>query len=930
MRRWGILLLGLAYSLLTPCRVAAANEYKIAVLLPEEGALRGYGELQRQGYLLAEKRVLRQKQPPVRVRYFNVDLPLETIDERLEENVLPWHPDIIVGPYSSAASQQVIRKLKGTGIPIILPSATLDELTMQGIPNVFRLALPARYSAAMVAAFLKASQREWAYETIGVFVEKSVFGEKAAQGLKEEIERLLPVQVQIVFYEPSRFHFALAQMTQQPFNITIAISRDVLQCIQITRQLSDKTKLIGFLSGFLTPTYRDFVIKEKREVYVYSPWAIDEREPVTAEFITRFMNTYRTAFSSGYPQYHNAQAYTALMIAANALRRHAETGRDLLDILRQSVTVSPMGRISFVNFGPFTQQSMTDFMIQHYVAGRVEKVYPQPVSDPGKEEPGVSQGKKRGFFEVILSNQFVALFTIIGLGLLLGSVKVRGVALGSSGVLFVALLFGHWHLTIPSGVGTLGLILFIYCVGLSAGPRFFGAFARQGINFAKLAAVIVGLAAVVTVLLSKLFALPVDLATGLLAGALTSTPALAAAMDNLKDSGNLVSVGYGIAYPFGVIGVVLFVQLLPKLMGRDFEQEADQSGQKDASEEVVTRFVEVTNQSLWGKPISQCDFVAESKVRISRVLDGDRLVPLKYEHVFHEKQILKLVGKEKDIEGMASLIGPVVNVGATLVDGMTKDIADVVVTSSRAYGKTLAELDLLKKYGVTITRVTRDEVTFIPNNRTKLEILDQLRVVGDPEGLEQFTRFVGHKQKALQQTDMLSLAVGMLGGVMVGLTPISIGGGPAFSLGLSGGLLLVSLILGHFGRIGRIVGRVPLASRLLMMEIGLAFFLASAGVKAGGSFVEIARTYGVKLFFVGACVTMIPMVAAYFIGVRFLNLTLSETLGGICGGMTSTPALGAIKAKTDSEIPVISYAAAYPVALILMLVAANLVIAFLR
>lgn len=524
-------------------------------------------------------------------------------------------------------------------------------------------------------------------------------------------------------------------------------------------------------------------------------------------------------------------------------------------------------------------------------------------------------------FDILLSSPLVILFAIISLGMLLGKISITGISLGNSAIIFVALIFGHFHYTIPDGIGTLGLVLFIYCVGIGAGPNFFGAFARQGATMVKLSFFIVGFAAFLTYLLFKFFHVPMDLSVGLLAGALTSTPALAAAIDTLQETGPLVSVGYGIAYPFGVIGVVLFVQLLPRILRQDIEKLAGETG--DAQNHQIQRYyVEVMNPSLFGKVIADTEMVADSSCQISRTFDGTRFVPLQSGTTFHKDQIVLLVGEKRNAASIIDFLGKI----STKIKDLEIESqrAEVVVTSPEMAGKTLRELDLLKKFGVTAVRLNRMEIVFVPTRDTVIEQTDRLTVVGGDDALNRFAKAAGHRSKALHETDLLSLSIGILLGVMVGMIPFGLPGTKTVTLGLSGGPLLVALILGHYGRVGKIVGRIPFAAQYLMRELGLIFFLAHAGVKAGGDFLVIVQQHGLALFFFGGLLTLLPMIGGCMIAMRIFKLDLLQTLGGLCGGMTSTPGLGTITAGTDSEIPIISYAAAYPVALVGMIILVQL------
>jgi putative transport protein len=529
------------------------------------------------------------------------------------------------------------------------------------------------------------------------------------------------------------------------------------------------------------------------------------------------------------------------------------------------------------------------------------------------------------FHHLLLDQPLIALFAVIATGLLLGSIKVKGLNLGSSGVLFTALLAGHLGYQIPAGVGKLGLVLFVYCVGIGAGDRFFASFAREGANLAKLAVLIVGLGGLVTWGAAKLLGLPAGLATGIFAGALTSTPALAAATEGLIAQGGseAVSIGYGIAYPFGVIGVVMFVQVLPRILKLDLDSiDAEHASSSDDRVENV--LVKVTNPNLYGRQISESGVTRFNACQICRIFENDRLVPLKYDDVFAENQILLLVGRSSEMDIAVDLIGK--RSDRNVVRDTDNERQELMVTSSAFSGRTLSDVAPLRNYGVVVTRINRLGLTFVPNADTILECHDKLTCVARLDDIKKFSEAIGHRSSAVDATDLLSLSAGLTLGIIVGLLPLGLPGATPVTLGLAGGPLLVALILGHFGKVGRIVGFIPRPTRLLLQELGLVFFLANAGVKGGGMLVATLQEHGFALFGMGICVSALPLIVAWPIATRFFKMNALQALGGICGGMTSTPALGAITAKTDSTIPVVSYVSAYPVALIVMIVISKILI----
>lgn len=524
--------------------------------------------------------------------------------------------------------------------------------------------------------------------------------------------------------------------------------------------------------------------------------------------------------------------------------------------------------------------------------------------------------------ENIFGNPLIVLFTVIGAGLLFGSVTIKGINLGSSGVLFSALLAGHLGLEIPGGVGNFGLALFVYCVGIGAGPRFFPALAREGGGLAKLGLVIVVSGATLAWLLSQAFDLPAALSVGLFAGALTSTPALAAASEGGGATAQAVAIGYGIAYPLGVIGVVLFVQLVPRLLKADPSEQAEEDI-ATATQGVQNILIEVTNANLVGRHIDE-DVLAGYSCRISRVVRGGRLHPLGSGDTFALGQRLLIVGRPHDTALATTFLGQ--RSDETFVSDTDNERERLVVTNKRLGGSSLRELALLRNFGIVITRISRLGQEFVPTPDTKLETYDVLTSVGQADDLKKFAEHIGHRPQAFDQTDLISMALGLSAGIFVGMVPISLPGGTPMTLGLAGGPLFVALVLGYFGRVGRIVGHIPRPTRMLLQELGLVLFLANAGIVGGENLAVTIREYGAIVFLVGAIITLGPVLISYPVARKVLGLSQAQTLGGICGGMTSTPALGALTESTPSQQPIVSYATAYPVALITMTVMAKLLL----
>lgn len=516
---------------------------------------------------------------------------------------------------------------------------------------------------------------------------------------------------------------------------------------------------------------------------------------------------------------------------------------------------------------------------------------------------------------------------VVSLGLMLGQVSLFGLTLGSAGVLFIGLVAGHFQMHVPEGTGSIGLAAFVYCVGLGAGPTFFRSLLQDGRTLALLGVVIVVSGAATAWGVGALLGLPAELTGGVFAGAMTSTPALGALTTAIPDSPD-VAVGFGVGYPFGIIAVVAFVQVLPKLLGRDLTSAAAVDPAAAASQ-IVRKLVEIRNPAIVGKRPGSVTMLEATNCQTPRVRDGDLLRPIPHDFCFEIGQQVMLVGPEGRLAAVMDMLGTEVAGADALLLDAERQRRQIVVTSQEMIGKTLKELHLLSKYGVTITRIRRHDVEFVPSGFTRIEYGDLLTAVGQPENWTKVEQLAGHRPSTLDQSDILSLSIGLLLGICLGMLPVSIGN-QSIQLGLAGGPLIVGLILGHFGRVGPIAGHLPRSARMLLMETGLALFLASAGVSAGGDFVAVLRAQGIWLCIGAASVAIVPLAVGFLLADYVMKLRLLKSLGAICGGMTSTPGLAAITSATDAAEPVIAYVAAYPIALFLVTILAPILVELLR
>jgi len=533
----------------------------------------------------------------------------------------------------------------------------------------------------------------------------------------------------------------------------------------------------------------------------------------------------------------------------------------------------------------------------------------------------------------LFADQMLALFTILALGALLGSFTWRGISLGTAGVLFVALVFGHFGLSVPKVVMDLGLLLFVYAVGLQAGPRFFRMFRKQGFRFVIIGIAVALTGALATLGLAYFLKLPDDLAAGLYTGALTCTPALAAALDVfarlLPSQSAAVSVGYGIAYPFSMIGVVLLVQFLPRLLKRDLRKE-EQNWQAERQKEMPSLVVKqllISNQNMDGKSLRELDPHRLAHVNITRVRRGDVVSMVKPDFILHIGDVVMVVGPQSEMEKIKLVLGEETEVPMDMNASIATQ--DLELNSTRFVGKTLAELQVWENYGVIITRIRRQGLEISPVGSMFLEIGDGLHVVGDRLDVQEFIKVASGDTRKAEETNMLPYLLGLVLGIGLGLIPFHLATSVDVKLGTAGGAFLVSLLIGHFGRIGPLRLYVPAAAKNLTRELGLMLFLAGAGTTAGAQLVQVIQKQGWSLLLAGAVITILSVAVALFLTIQVFKLETLGTLGALTAAMTNPPGLSAANNQTATDQATLAYASVYPAALIFKILFAQILVTLL-
>ncbi len=515
-------------------------------------------------------------------------------------------------------------------------------------------------------------------------------------------------------------------------------------------------------------------------------------------------------------------------------------------------------------------------------------------------------------------HQIILLFLIITLGFIFGQIKIFGFSFESSGILFVAMLFGNYGFTLNHDFQMMGLILFIYAIGLQAGPTIFNMSRSQSLQLNTLVFLLLGGGALLTFLISYFGHLDMALAIGLFAGAMTSTPGLAAAQE--ATGSHLTSTGYGVAYPFGVIGVILFVKLMPALFKTSIKNEEERIKQEEQSarEPVISKQVRITNEELNGKTLKELDLTRVTGIIISRVIHNGELHIPKSDTVLHVNDIVRIVGEETKVKKATPFLGR--ESKSKMPESRYFESRKFVVTNKQIIGKTIGELNLHALFNANITRIRRGGVEFAAEPNQRLCWGDRVRVAGDATHMDEIRKLFGDEMKKLEYGNIFSIILGILLGILAGLIPFSIGKVISFNLGITGGVLLAGLFLSNRGKVGPVIWFVPAPIVTFMREFGLTLFLAVVGIRAGSQVLEILRGQGMTLVLFGALITLLPMITVTYYARWKYKLSLLDLFGLISGGMTSTPGLAAGTAMTDSQRPLVLYASVYPFAMLMMMV----------
>lgn len=544
-----------------------------------------------------------------------------------------------------------------------------------------------------------------------------------------------------------------------------------------------------------------------------------------------------------------------------------------------------------------------------------------------------------------IGHSILLLSFVIAAGIQLGKIKVFGVSLGITLVLFVGIILGHFGFTINHNVihffKEFGLILFVYSVGMQVGPGFFSSFKQGGITLNMLACGIVFLGVTTAIILHFVTGIPMPTMVGILSGAVTNTPGLGAAQQAYSDmhgvGDNTIALGYAVAYPLGVIGIILAIIFVRYAFRVNFDKENEQLNNEDVSHQNEAKPISliVKNPAIFGKKVSELSNLLEHHdFVISRIWrDSDKKIEIASANTqLQENDKVFVITTETEAGTIKAFIGEEINMERKQWIRMESQFVNrrILITKPELNGKRLGQLKLRKLYGINITRINRAGVDLVATPGLTLQVGDRVNVVGTETAISNVEKVLGNSMKRLNEPNLITIFIGIALGIILGSLPISFPGIPQpVKLGLAGGPLVVAILISRFGYKYKLVTYTTQSANLMLREIGITLFLACVGISAGDGFVDtIVNNGGFAWIGYGFIITIVPLLIIGSIGRYFCKINYFTLMGMIAGSTTDPPALAYSNATAGNDAPSVGYATVYPLAMFLRVLTAQLLILF--
>ena len=537
------------------------------------------------------------------------------------------------------------------------------------------------------------------------------------------------------------------------------------------------------------------------------------------------------------------------------------------------------------------------------------------------------------------------IFLTLFLGYVVGKITIGSFQIGSTtGVLLVGLLFGHFGFSAMPGLDTIGFILFIFCVGLQTGPRFFSVFLEDGAKYIALAAVVAVSAMLITVALANFQGISSPMSAGIMAGSLTSTPALIGAQDAIRNSmmessdmmqGALsdIGVGYALTYILGTVGLLILINYTPVMLGVNLKKEAKKVAvakglekSKKHTELPIVRVFRLNEERIGqfdGKTLRQLGLQERTGCQIDKIRRNGSIFEPDGDTALMEGDSIALVGRPREIYKFPYELGPE-TFDSELLD-YEFGSQEVVVINPQIAGMRLHDVGIDALYGCFVSKVSRSQIEMPINDDLQLSRGDVLEISGEKGRLERLTERLGYADEQSHITDVITFTFGIVAGLLLGHLIIKVGNIDV-TLGNAGGLLLSGISIGHMRSNYPTFGRVPPAATYVLMEIGLMFFMANIGLSAGEGIVAALMNIGPMILLSGLIIMMVPVITGYLFGHYVLKLNIALLLGALTGARTSTAALNILTEEAKSNVPALSYAGTYAFANVFMTLAGTIIV----
>lgn len=539
-----------------------------------------------------------------------------------------------------------------------------------------------------------------------------------------------------------------------------------------------------------------------------------------------------------------------------------------------------------------------------------------------------------------IAHTVLVLSLVIAGGVLLSKIKIGGISLGVTWILFVGIAAGHFGMTVDHNtlhfIKEFGLILFVFSIGLQVGPGFFSSFKEGGIKMVSCAAAVVALGALTTYIIHLVTGTPMPTMVGIMSGAVTNTPGLGAAQQAYADTTGIndptIALGYAVAYPLGVVGIIssiIAVRFITRVNFSD-ENKALEAMHSDHSN-VERHSVEFTNEALEGHTIAHLRELVNRSFVISRIMHHDGSITIADgTSTLRIGEKLRLICSPEDREAVTAFLGQPVEMTkeewGTGAESPTQLVSRrIVITKPEINGKKLSDLRLRTKYNINITRINRAGIDLLPYQGMELQMGDKVMVVGQEKAIEQVAGVLGNSMKKLNEPQLLTIFFGIALGVLFGSIPLMNIPQPV-KLGLAGGPLIIAILIGRFGPHFHLVTYTTMSANLMLREVGLAMFLAAVGIGAGDGFVDAIVGGGYKWIGYGVIITVLPMLVVGLFARLKLKMNYYTLMGLMAGSVTDPPALGYANSTAGNDMPAVGYATVYPVVMFLRVLTAQLLI----